>query len=152
MCGFAQFDYNSRCSSGGRCNNVIPNGKQGRSWSACAHAQADLDLRCLHMSWVFCWLLWLITLTFTALGTSSEDHKLITFFFLIFPRKQDLKFHAKYFHWWQCAWNAKPVYWKKVRKIFKISTAEILPWVLSFNQRTNIIWSVGIECSLLNYL
>ena len=41
--------------------------------------------------------------------------------FLIFPRKQDLTFHANCFQWRQFAWNAKPISWKKY---FIMSSAE----------------------------
>ena len=38
-----------------------------------------------------------MVLTFTTVSAKSANEKLITFFF-IFPRKQDLTFHANCFH------------------------------------------------------
>ena len=44
---------------------------------------------------------------------------LFCFFLFIFPRKQDLTFHANCLHWIQFAWNAKSCFLWKIRKIFQ---------------------------------
>ena len=40
--------------------------------------------------------------------------------FLIFPRKQDLTFHANCLHWRQFAWNGKSCLMRKIMKISSI--------------------------------
>ena len=44
-----------------------------------------------------------LDLTFTTLWANSADDTLMIFFFLNFPRKQDLMFHTNCFHWRQFA-------------------------------------------------
>ena len=46
-----------------------------------------------------------LALNFTTLWVNSADDK--DYFFLIFPRKLDLTFHANCLQWRQFAWNAK---------------------------------------------
>ena len=58
--------------------------------------------------------------------------KLVIFFFLIFPRKQDLTFHAYCLHCRQFARNVKPYFLGNIRKKTSIcSLMKILPRVLS---------------------
>ena len=52
---------------------------------------------------------------------------------LIFPRKQDLTFHANCLHWRQFAWNVKSCFQEKIHRIFQCRLLNILPRVLSVN-------------------
>ena len=57
-------------------------------------------------------------LTFTTLWAFSADDKMMLFF-LFFPRKQDLTFHANCLRRRQFAWNVKSCFLGKIRKIFQ---------------------------------
>ena len=58
-----------------------------------------------------------------SLGWSSRQH--IDDTFLIFPRKQVLTFHADCLQWRQFTRNVKTCFLGKVRKYFKMTSAEI---------------------------
>ena len=47
--------------------------------------------------------------------------------FLIFPRKQDLTFHANCLHWRQFAWTVKSCFPGKIRKIFQYAVWKFYP-------------------------
>ena len=66
-------------------------------------------------------------LILTNLLANSADDKLVIFF-LIFPRKQDLTFHAKLI-----AWNAKSCFLGKIRKIIQYV----------------VCWKFSLECSAI---
>ena len=83
-------------------------------------------------SWLCSWtsnLFWKgsihITLTLSTPGKNfSRRH--FEIFFLIFPRKQNLTFHANCLQWRQFAWNVKFCYLGKIRKnIISLSSAEL---------------------------
>ena len=57
-------------------------------------------------------------LTFTTLWANLAD-KLMMFFFLFFPRKQDLTFQTNCLQWRQYAWYVETCFLVKVRKIFQ---------------------------------
>ena len=82
-------------------------------------------------------------LTYTTLGKFSRWH--IDSIFLIFPRKQDLTFHANCLQWRQFAWNAKSCFLGKIRKIFQnVVCWKFFPRVLNWNEnRTSscVYWS-----------
>ena len=59
-----------------------------------------------------------LCLTFTTLWANSANSKLMIFF-LRFPRKQDLKFHANYLQSRQFDEISKPVLLGKIRKILQ---------------------------------
>ena len=72
-------------------------------------------------------------LTFTTLLASSADEKLMTLF-LLFPRKQDLIFHANCLIGDNLHELLNPVFYEKIRKLFLCRLLKILPRVLSVKQ------------------
>ena len=62
--------------------------------------------------YVVCWIF------YPARVVNSADDKL-AIFFLFFPEKKDLTFHANCLQWRQYAWNVKSCFMRKIRKIFQ---------------------------------
>ena len=95
---------------------------QQRLWSNCAVAQADLSLRWSHKSCcrVCCELAhFKFMLTLSTLG-KIFCRRHFEIFFLFFPEKKDLTFHANCLLRRQFAWNVKSCFLGKIRKISSI--------------------------------
>ena len=77
----------------------------------------------------------MIQLTLSMLWANSADDKLI-FFFLIFPRKQDLTVHANCLLRRQFTWNVKSYFLGNIRKnISKYLLLNFLPSMLSLEKK-----------------
>ena len=86
------------------------------------------------VGFVMCWLI-----HFTTLWANSADDILVIFF-LIFPRKWNLTFHA---NWKQVAWNVRPSFLKKKKNIFRnVICWNVLARVLSDKHQTEDIKGV----------
>ena len=77
-----------------------------------------------------------------ALWVKFTGDNILKYFFLIFPRKQDLTFYANCLHWRQFAWNVKSSFLGK--NISTLSSVEFAHRVVKVKQAVAYILHIWI--------